>query len=113
MRYLVAFLMVFSLKFSIANAMENKPMPVIKKSIIKASFSTKKECHSTVEEPNYDLLNRIQQNIHHYVLTPINFVENNTSLKFISFQKVKIFKRKLNYSYQFIFNFLFPKHTFW
>jgi len=113
MRYLIAFLMVFSLNLSSANALESKTFPVFRKSTTKTNFLSKKEIHSLNDEPNYELVDRIHHDINHYVLNSINFVESIISLKFISTQNIKAFKRNVNHSYRFIFNCLFPKHTFW
>ncbi|TCC86628.1 hypothetical protein EZ428_23245 [Pedobacter frigiditerrae] len=112
MRFLIAFILLFGSNFSIANAIENKTNAVIKKSSAKPSFSSKKEVHS-LNEPLFELVDRIQQNINHHVLSIATFVDSSITFKSISTQAIKVFKRTVNYSYQFIFNCLFPKHTFW
>lgn len=112
MRFLIAFIFLFSLNFPSANAIENKTNAVIKKSSTKFNFSSKKEVNS-LNEPLFELVDRIHQHIHHHVLAIATFVDSSVTFNSVSTKTIKVFKRSVNYSYRFIFNCLFPKHTFW
>jgi hypothetical protein len=112
MRFLIAFIFLFSLNFSFASAIENKTNPVIKKSSAKLGFSSKKEVNS-LNEPLFELVDRIHQSINHHVLSIATFVDSSITFSSILSPAIKVFKRTVNYSYRFIFNCLFPKHTFW
>lgn len=112
MRFLIALILLCSLNFPIANAIENKTNAVIKKSSAKTSFSSKKEIKS-LNQSLYELADRIHQDINNHVVFIATLLDGHAPFKSVSMQPVKVFKRTVNHGYQFLFNCLFPKHTFW
>ncbi|MFA6277683.1 MAG: hypothetical protein WC622_13085 [Pedobacter sp.] len=121
MRVFIAFLLLSCFYLSAANALDNKISATVQKSnkqsnliLDKVSELSKKEHNSLQKEPYSEHLNRIHQAIQHPTLgNAIGFINGYLTLVFSPVQSIKKFKGKVNYSYQFIFNCLFPKHTFW
>ncbi|MFD0942132.1 hypothetical protein [Pedobacter boryungensis] len=121
MRFFIAFLMVSCFYLSTAKAMDNSAIEIVQKSnkkttliLDKVNVLAKKEISSLRKEPFSEHVNRI----HHTIQQPtfistIGFLYSYLMILFAPIQSIKKFKGKVNYSYQFIFNCLFPKHTFW
>jgi hypothetical protein len=121
MRVFITFLLLSCFYLSAAHALDNRTNTIVQKSykqsnltLDKASVLSKKENSSLQKEPFSEHLNRIHQTIQHLTLaSAISFSHSYLTLVFSPIKSIKKFKGKVNYSYQFIFNCLFPKHTFW
>ena len=121
MSVFITFLLLSFFYLSTAHALDNRTSAVVqkssKKSILildKVNVLSKQAKSSLSKEPFSEHLNRIHQTIQHPTLAgEISFLNSYLTLVFSPIQSINKFKGKINYSYQFIFNCLFPKHTFW
>ncbi|GEM_PF-1606924 len=121
MRFFIAFLLLVCLYFPSASALEHPTISVPQKSIKKpapildkVNTLAKKVNHSLSKEPFSDQLERIYQTVNNQNLAHVvGLMQRVVTYLFTSILMVYFFKSTSNYSYQFIFNCLFPKHTFW
>ena len=89
-------------------------MVIVKKQVYALNTFSKKESHSLSKDPFADHIERFHHIITQHSLTiavsdlsdEFNFYINPTLI-------AKLSKRNADYSYRFIFNCLYPKHTFW
>lgn len=121
MRFFIAFLLLACLYFPSACALENPTITVPPKSIKKAApifdrvnTFAKKGNNSLSKEPFSDQQERIYQTLNnHNIAHVVGLMQRTVSFLFTPILIVFFLKSTNNYSYQFIFNCLFPKHTFW
>lgn len=121
MRVFIAFLLLASFYFPSACAKGNRPIVSIQKSLKKvapifdkARVLTKKNWNSLNKEPFAENLERIHQNVNNQnAAQALGLTQSTFNCLFTPILTISSFKSTGNYSYQFIFNCLFPKHTFW
>ncbi|KQC02772.1 hypothetical protein [Pedobacter sp. Hv1] len=121
MRFFIAFLLLACLYFPSASASEDLTIAVPQKSIKKSSpifdkvtTLATKSSNSLSKEPFSDHLDRIYQTVNnHSMANVVGLMQRMVNYLFAPILIVYFFNNTNNYSYQFIFNCLFPKHTFW
>lgn len=121
MRVLIGFLLLCCFHFSTACASRNTTASVTKKSVTKVhpifdkvAICSTSTSHSLQKEPFAEHVNRIHQTQNHqYNLSLFSFDQGGFGLTNPPLQTIQFFNGQANYSYQFIFNCLYPKHTFW
>lgn len=121
MRILIACLLFFSVNFSSAYALKADIKTVVhygaeklSPSFKKAQISARSQKNALTEEQFASNVERITPNSLSYTFVSL-FCELNgySNLNLVAYSLSPRFKRDNIYSYQFIFNCLYPKHTFW
>jgi len=120
MRFLIAFLLYFAFGSSVANAAKPGTIISVKKTVKSSILILTGKVNSPIDEDHtvskslHDQLDFIRQTSNH----PIKIV--CYCLDTLHFKKLKadeqlppFLSNQVSFNYQFIFNFLFPKHTFW
>lgn len=120
MRFLIAFLLYLVFSSSVANATKPGTIISVKKPIkssiliLTCKVNSPIDKDHTVSKSLLDQLDFIRQTANHpiklvcYCLATFHF----TKLKAVE-QLLPSLSNKVCFNYQSIFNFLFPKHTFW
>jgi len=120
MRILIAFLLCFVFSSSVANAAKPGSIISVKKPVKNSILILTCKVNSPIDEDHtvnkslHDQLDFIRQTASHpiklvcYCLDTFHF----TKLKAVE-QILPSLSNKVSFKYSFIFNFLFPKHTFW
>ena len=121
MRIFIAFILLCVFHLSSAVAAKHESNAVIYKTIKKnclnykqSSIFSKKGLHSFAKEPFSDSIARINQNTgNRQVSIAINDIFSIYDFAPLPNKTLTNFKNTIIYSDQFIFNCLYPKHTFW
>lgn len=104
---------VFAVKYE-SNAIVYKTVKKTTVKIKQSSIFSKKEFHSFAKELSSESTDRINQIIGGRQTTiAINNICSVFEFDKIENPSLKNFENTITFSYQFIFNCLYPKHTFW
>lgn len=119
MRFFVAFLFCFCFSFATANATSRGSQKWMKKAT-KVSYllSHHSPSHSSksglLGQRILEELDLFQQNSNHPLVVALIWTDSLNSAQLFAVPRLsKTVKFKTEFSYHFIFSFLYPKHTFW
>lgn len=120
MRIFIAFVFLSVLYLSSVSAVERESIAIIYETVKKANnlkqsstFSIKK-LYSFTKEPVSKNSERIHRAVgNHQATIAINDINGAYAFAPALNQNLENFENAVIYSYQFIFNCLYPKHTFW
>ncbi|RZL50637.1 MAG: hypothetical protein EOP00_03370 [Pedobacter sp.] len=119
MRFLIISVLLFCFQSFVVCTREDGAVTIAQKTITKSSsaqlttlISTKLNTES-FKVSTFEFVDRIYQNVAHHFSKAITLTEDKSCLITFATQITKRFKNEVNHSYQFIFNCLYPKHTFW
>lgn len=72
-----------------------------------------KQANKLVQIQSYKALERIHQHISNHYSLAKNTIFTKNPLLIITSQPIERIRNKVDFSYQYIFNCLYPKYTFW
>lgn len=72
-----------------------------------------KQANKLVQIQSFKALERIHQHISKHSSLAKNAILTKNNLLIITFKTIERIKNKVDFSYQYIFNCLYPKYTFW
>ena len=120
MRFLTTFLFLLSMQSFMAFTKEANCITIAQKSIHKTAKTKEiitvistKEVNKLFKIQSFQILERIHHKVSNYYTLGKVAIQNKTSTLAITVKSIKRIKNKIDYSYQYIFNCLYPKYTFW
>lgn len=120
MRLLLTCLFLVVMQSFVVCTKEDGSITFAKKSVDKIEQTKKiapilatKRANKLVQIQSFQSLERIHQHIFNHSSLAKNAVFNKNLLLIITFKPIQRIKNKVDFSYRYIFNCLYPKYTFW
>ena len=120
MRLLLTCLFLVVLQSFVVCTKEDGSITFAKKSVDKIEQTKKiapilatKRANKLVQIQSFKALERIHQHISKHSSLAKNAILTKNNLLIITFKTIERIKNKVDFSYQYIFNCLYPKYTFW